>query len=375
MKILLISHSSLLKGPRQFRQIKIIKKNPHYTLDCVGSEPSGLEDNYYKLRSYSFYIDAIRVILLKFGFYKLYFWDRFKRKLYRKIKNNKYDLIILHEIRIAPLAFAISKGTPVILDAHEYSPKNFDDNLLWRFFIKKYYTKLCEKYINNFDKIITVSPGIVDEYKRVFDIDPILITNATEYVENIRPTAIDSKRIKILHHGIASSSRKLELIIEMMEFLDERYELNLMLVSSTYRDFYLKKLVKLAKGKNVKFLLPVNKTELISFSNKFDIGIHFVPPTNFNLKYGLGNKFFEYIQSRLVVAIGPDIEMSKYVKKYDLGIISPTWSPEDLAQSIKNTNLEELVFYKNQCQKYAKELSSINNEKEIEKIINKYFKI
>ena len=374
MKILLISHSSLLKGPRQLRQIKIIKKNPDNQLDCIGSESSGLEDNYFNLSSYPFYIEVIRVFLLKFGFYKLYFWDRFKRNLYRKIKNNKYDLIILHEIRNAPLAFAISNGTPIILDAHEYSPSNFDDSFLWRFFIKKYYTRLCEKYIIEFDKILTVSSGIANEYKKVFNTDTILITNATEYVENLRPSSIDSNKIKILHHGIASSSRKLELIIEMMGYLDERYELNLMLVSSTYRGFYLRKLKKLAKGKNIKFLLPVNKSEIVSFSNKFDIGIHFIPPTNFNLKYGLGNKFFEYIQSRLVVAIGPDIEMSKYVNKYDLGIISPSWSPEDMAQTIKNTNYKKLVYYKNQSQKYAKELSSINNEKEIEKIINKYSK-
>lgn len=372
MKILLISYSSLLKGPRQLRQIKIIKKNPDNHLDCIGSESTGLEDNFYNLKSYSFYIDAIRLILLKFGFYNLYFWDRYKRKLYNEVKNNRYDLIILHEIRMAPFAFAISKGSPVILDAHEYSPKNFDDSILWRFFIKKYYTKLCYKYLKEVDEILTVSSGIVDEYKKVFNVDPILITNASEFVENLRPSPIDPNKIKIIHHGIASSSRKLELLIKMMGYLDERYELNLMLVSSTYREFYIKKLKKLAKGKNVKFLLPVKKSEIVNFSNGFDIGIHFIPPTNFNLKYGLGNKFFEFIQSRLVIAIGPDIEMSKYVKNYDLGIIAPTWSPKDLAKSIENTSYEKLLYYKNQCHNYAKELSSIDNENKIEKIINRY---
>ena len=290
------------------------------------------------------------------------------------MKNKKYDLIILHEIRMAPLAFAISKNTPIILDAHEYSPRNFDDSILWKFFIKKYYTRLCDKYIKQVDKIITVSSGIVEEYKKIFNVNPILITNATEFVENLRPSLIDPDKIKIIHHGIASSSRKLELLIEMMRYLDERYELNFMLVSSTYREFYINRLKRLAKGKNIKFLLPVDKSELVNFSNEFDIGIHFIPPTNFNLKYGLGNKFFEYVQSRLVIAIGPDIEMSKYVKKHDLGIISPTWSPKDLAKSIEDTNYEQLVYYKNQCQNFAKELSSMENEIKIESIINNFSK-
>ena len=67
--------------------------------------------------------------------------------------------------------------------------------------------------------------------------------------------------------------------------------------------------------------------------------------------------------------------MSKYVKKYDLGIIAPTWSPRDLAKSIEDTNYDKLVHYKSQCHNFAKELSSIDNENTLKELINKYSKL
>ena len=145
-----------------------------------------------------------------------------------------------------------------------------------------------------------------------------------------------------------------------------------MLVSSTFSKPYLNKLKKKAKNFNVVFLDPLPRQELITFCNQFDIGIHFVPPSNFNLKYGLGNKFFEYIQSRLAVAIGPDIEMSKYVKKYKLGMIAKEWSAKSMAKSISSTNIDKLSFFKNQSHKFAKKLSSLENDILFKDIIDSY---
>ena len=64
------------------------------------------------------------------------------------------------------------------------------------------------------------------------------------------------------------------------------------------------------------------------------------------------------IQSRLVLAIGPDIEMSKYVKKYELGMVVEDWSAFSLAEKIKSTDLSKLTYYKQQANKYAKDLFS-----------------
>ena len=54
------------------------------------------------------------------------------------------------------------------------------------------------------------------------------------------------------------------------------------------------------------------------------------------------------IQSRLALAIGPDIEMSKYINKYKLGMISEDWSAYSLAKKIKSCNISEIMYYKKQ---------------------------
>jgi len=183
MKVLILSYTNLKNDPRPYRQIKSLYQNVE--VHTIGTSKSGLEKTFTKLIKNNFIIDAFRILLLKLRLYDNYYWDNHKKKILSGKNNSRYNLLIAHEIRLVPLALKLAKGSPVILDAHEYSPKNFDDSLIWRFFIKKYYTYLCDKYLPMVDKIITVSPGIVNAYKKNYSIKPILITNACEYAEKI----------------------------------------------------------------------------------------------------------------------------------------------------------------------------------------------
>lgn len=371
MKILIIAYPSLKKDPRPYRQIKNLYKE--HEIHSVGNSESGLEFSFHNLRKHKFYVEIFRIFLLKFRLYDFYYWDKYKKRILNLHMNLKFDLVIAHEIRLVPLALKIANNSPVILDAHEYSPKNFDDNWLWRFFIKKYYTKLCIDYLPKVDKVLTVSPGIVKAYKKNFKTNTVLIRNTSQYEEKLLPKNVNPNLIKIIHHGNVSSSRKLELLIEMMKYLDNsKYQLNLMLVSSISTDLYFKKLKNAAKNLNIVFLKPVKRDEIIPFCNQFDIGIIFLPPSNFNLKYCLANKFFEMIQSRLALAIGPDIEMSKYVKKYKIGMISKDWTANSIAKVIESTKSSKLMYYKNQTNKYADELSSNSDNLKFKNLIKTY---
>ena len=55
--------------------------------------------------------------------------------------------------------------------------------------------------------------------------------------------------------------------------------------------------------------------ELPRMANDYDVGLYLLPPTNFNQRYALPNKFFEFIQGRLAIAIGPSPEMAKLVER------------------------------------------------------------
>lgn len=366
-KILIISYTDMSRDPRPLRQIRALKET--FSVYTLGLAPSGEEHHFKQLRKVKFQKDILRIPLLKFGLYETYYWDKYKKQAIADYKEDEFDLIIAHEIRLLPLALKIAKGAEVLLDAHEYSPRNFDDSFLWRLFIKKYYTYLCHKYISQINTLFSVSQGIVDEYKKNFGVESILITNACDYEElEVQPIG---DKIKIVHHGVAGSSRKLELMIEIMKSTDDRFELYLMLVSTRYTKSYINKLKKLSNGmNNIFFIDPVSKEELIPYCNKFDIGIVFLPPTNFNLENCLPNKFFEMIQSRLAIAIGPDKEMSKYINLHNFGIMSETWKPSSMANALNNLSNIEIEELKNKTHHLASELSCENETIKFLEVIN-----
>ena len=369
-KILIISHAKLDSHPRPFKQIKYLKDI--YEVHTIGLTPPPFDNvHFFQFKRMSLFKTILRLPLLKLHLYEKYYWDNIKKELLKNFSNIRYDLIIAHDIRNFPLALRIAKGAKIILDAHEYSPKNFDDNFIWKFFIKKYYIYLCKKYIKKCDAMFTVSDGIAKEYYHNFGIRSDIFTNAAEYVE-LKPSIVSSETIKLIHHGSASPSRKIELMIEMMDYLDKRFSLYLMLVKSRTNKHYYYKLKKMAEGKkNVRIISAVPYSKIADYTNKYDIGIFLLPPTNFNLKYALPNKFFEFIQARLAIAIGPSIEMEKVVNKYDLGVIAEDFTPQSMAKVLNNLNINQIRYYKNQSNKYAKLLSYESNKEKIKEIISK----
>lgn len=368
-KILIIAYPPVDKDPRPKRQISWLKNE--FIIHSLSTKSNGNEDKFIEIKKPSFKEELIRLPLLLFRQYNLFYWDKHKKKLIKNTEFDKYDLIIVHEIRLVPLAIKISKGAKIILDAHEFSPENFADNLLWKKTYGKYYDWLCRQYLHLCTDIITVSKGIANLYKKNFNILPKVILNTPEYLE-INPKAVNPSHIKILHHGNCSASRKIEVMIEAAKEFNDNFHLYLMLVVSKSSQRYYDKLQLKAKGiKNIHFLPPVPSANLVSFSNQFDIGIAFFPPVNLNLKYALPNKFFEYIQSRLCIICGPDKEMSDYLTKYQLGKVTSDFSSASLIKTVNNLTSEVIMNYKTNSHLNANFLSS-NNEKQIFKeLVNK----
>ncbi len=355
-KILILTHLPLDKAPRPIRQIKWYKDK--YEVHSVGTVPSGLESKFYLFRKHNKFYRIIRLIFLLFHMYEKFFWDKYKKILVESIKDN-YDIIVAHDEDTLPIAFAIRRKAKIILDSHEYLPEE-ENYLIWRLLFKGYFKNLCDRYLNAVDQMITVCESISNEYEVNFGVKSIVITNAREY-EELKPNPCKDV-IRIVHHGIASHSRKLELMIEMMEHLDQNYFLDLYLDAKDFDNMYLNKIKELAKpNKRIIFNNHVPYSDIVKTLNKYDIGIFLLPPTNFSLKYALPNKFFEFIQARLALAIGPSYEMAKYVKKYDLGIISGDFDPLNMATSIMS-NVNKIDYYKSNSDKVARILSAESNK-------------
>ena len=292
------------------------------------------------------------------------------RQLRDLLAAENFDLVITHDCTLLPLAFAVkgNKAAKVMLDAREYYPRNFDDQFLWRMFVKPVNKYLCERYLPLCDKVITVGEGLAREYNKVYHIAPEVVMSLPQPYD-LRPSPVRPDTIRLIHHGNAAKSRKLELMIEMMDFLDERFSLDLMLMG---RGKYLDTLHSMAgRRRNVRIIPPVPMGDIVPTINQYDIGVYLLPPTNFNTEYMLPNKFFEFIQARLALAISPSTEMKILLEKYDCGVVASDFTPRSLARLLNGLSAENIASFKERSHKAALELNAEVNRERVLQMVRK----
>ena len=369
-KILILSYSHLESDPRINRQIEALKND--YIIETCGYSSASNQIPFYLIYMappFSLIRKLKRLIWFLLGYFDLYYWDDGKKIVLNKLKENNYDIIIANDINTLPLAIAIADDkSKIYFDAHEYHPKEFENSFIWRLFQKKYIMFLCRKYISKSHAFTTVSEAIAKEYYATFGIEPEVINNATYFV-NLSPSKNDYNTIKLIHHGAAISGRKLENMIDMMQHVQERFTLYLMLTGQKTK--YYQKLVKRAnKNKNIYFINPVPFNEIVLEINKYDIGVYLLPPTSFNNYYALPNKIFEFIQARLCLILSPNPEMANIVKQYNLGVVCDNFEPLNMASVINNLTSLQIQEYKNNANKAASILNAEESMKQIQKIIS-----
>jgi len=381
---LIISYSPLHRDPRILRQIQALKND--YKIITIGDTPVSNNSiiHYHTKISCKNIIQKYLVKIKKILYLILNFYRFFPAILEVKL-NLKYilsnnintpDIIIANDWDGLYLSSELKKNkswnAKIYFDAHEYFPKHFNADIKWRLLLKPIIIQALRLCKNNFSIMSTVCSGIAKEYEKFFDlpVDSIrIITNAAEYNPALKPNNIKDGKIRLIHHGGAQKERKLELMIDMMKYLDpNKYELNFM-ITKTDPDYY-NYLIKLAKKyKNINFIEPVSFSEITSKINNFDIGVYILKPESFNQKYALPNKLFEFIQARLAIAVGPSIEMVKIIERYNLGVHSKDFSSKSLANTISQLTPEQIMEYKYNSDKYAKELSAEENMNKIREII------
>lgn len=359
-KIAIISLSDLSRDPRVYRQISIL--HPFYEIITAGTKPSKFDDiPFFKLihNGNQIYQRAIIMKISKdyYSFYRSYA-NYLELGCY--LHQEKPDIIIANDIDMLPVALHNRGKSKVLFDAHEYSPLENNESFLFRMLFKPYRTWLVRKYVTMADSMMTVSDGISEKYYCETGKSPIVVTNSPDF-QNIKPS-ITKNIIRLVHHGAAIPERNLESNIRVMAYLPaKKYELHLYLVPTDFK--YLKKLKTFAsKFPNVFFHEPVAMIDIAKTINQYDIGVFIVPPVNFNLKYTLPNKFFEFIQARLALATGPSPEMAKIIKANNIGIVSCNYNPRNMAERILELTPEKIQEFKSNSDKVAYDYSAEKNK-------------
>jgi hypothetical protein len=253
----------------------------------------------------------------------------------------------------------------VIIDLHEYLPKEYV-TYKWRLLFQRAAHNLCAEYLPRAAAILTVSESISDEYRKVFGVKAVVNYNAP-FFEDLSPKAVDEARIHLVHHGIAHPERHMEHFFPLLDRLDDRFRLHLYLVG---QGAYYESLKKRAQA-HAKIIWhdPVPMPQIAKTINQYDIGISLLSAGNFNNNASLGNKFFEFIQARLMVAIWPVAEMSRLIRAYGVGLSAAEPSVRHLAEALNALTAGDIEKFKRNSHAAAAVLTGEASAETILKVV------
>jgi len=367
-RILILAFSDLRHDARIARQVNFLQQAYALTVVCFDAPDlpgvTLLRIHKPRLTWWRKGIAGVALLLRwhALGHRLLYHYSNVRENL----RQQQFHLVIANDVESLPLAFDFAPAK-VMFDAHEYAPRHFEDKRVWRIFFQRMNLFLCRTYIPRVASMTTVGAGLAREYEKNFGVKPIIITNAARLAQLV-PSATDENRIRLVHHGGANPSRKLELMIDMMELLDDRFTIDLMLITPQianahtrhYLDFLY---ARAAKNPRIKILPPLPSAQLVPFLNQYDIGVFLLPPINFNYANTLPNKLFDFIQARLAVAIGPTPEMADLVTRYQLGIVSTDFTPQSLATALQRLSRQQIDMFKQRAHEAAREVNAEKNQR------------
>lgn len=363
-RVLVISMTDLGRDPRVDRQIGFLRRE--YDVVAAGlGPPSDPAVPFIDLRCPSRarpketarQLRALASLVAR-RYQAVYWRHPQNRWAYERLDHHGADLVIANDLSALPMACRIAGTVPVLFDAHELATEEHAERVWWRLIIAPYNHALLAAYLPGVRGMMTVAPGIAEWYARSYGVKPVVVTNAPP-AEDLKPTPI-GEPMRLVHHGIAEPQRQLELMIEAVGLLGARFELSLMLVSRDRRYFAgLKRTVE--RYSNVRIVDPCSLGEITRVCNGYDIGIYLLPPANENLRHALPNKLFEFIQARLAIAVGPSPEMAGIVREYGCGVVAEDFTPEALADALRNITREQVADFKRQSERASHVLNAEQN--------------
>jgi glycosyltransferase involved in cell wall biosynthesis len=227
-KILVFGYHDITRDPRTYRQAKWLKED--YDVQVISQIfDESLGVRFIEYPSAPYLQRKLRLSWLAARRFERYTWHEGHRALAERLARDQFDLIIVHHLNLLPIACQVAGGARVILDAHEFYTEIYDDSRVWRLLMKPYFQWLARTYLPKVDLVIGVNASMEKFYRDRYGVPSSYVTNAAEY-HDLHPGPVDPHRIRLVHHGLASRSRRLEAMIDVMRHVDERFTLTILLL-------------------------------------------------------------------------------------------------------------------------------------------------
>lgn len=368
-RMLVLLFTDIRREPRANRQLRRFAGDYDVTVVGYGSSPVehvehiALPDvvpQQVLVRKILYVLQRLLFTLRLYG--PAYWCIALHRWTWSRLSQRHWDIVIAHDVNTVILANRLKPRHGVIVDLHEYAPRQYEHSSDWVKLVAPYYRWICRKHVARAAAVVTVSQGIQEEYRQ-FGFTPILVTNATPFAD-LQPTPTQDA-IALVHSGIAAPARRLDIMIDAVKKTKRPVTLDLYLV--TMEDAaHLEDLKSRADGDpRIRFHDPVEYSDLINTLNQYDIGLSLIAATTFNHTWSLPNKFFDYVQARLGIIIGPSPEMMSVVEQYGLGAVTDDFEAESLTRALDALERDVVERWKRNAHNGARALSG---EVQVEKL-------
>lgn len=312
---------------------------------------------------------------------KIFFYAEYNLRLFFLLLFHRCDILVANDLDTLIANYCASKIKRCLLlyDSHEYFTEV--PELVVRRKVKCIWEKIEQKIFPKLPLAVTVCDSIAEIYHQKYNIPVYSIRNVPLKKENIEKkditTIFQDFNHLLIYQGALNIGRGIETLIETMCYLDNR--IVLLIIGKGDIEFDLHKRVKeLNLTERVKFLGKLSIDELHAYTLNADLGFSLEEDRCLNYRFALPNKIFDYIHALVPIVCSDLPEMSKIVKKYNVGIClsESQRNPEILAQIINEllTDKQRIKDWKTSCKIAAKELNwEIEKEKlklVLQKLIN-----
>ncbi len=344
-RILIASFTDLSRDPRAIKQVRAAVElgevttcsfgpAPHPDVEHISLDPAGA----YRTGRLMQFVDTQARERDVFAW--TYARIPYVRQARTALRGRRFDAAIADNADAARLVRRVVPRAALHVDLHEYFPGVvFDDGSVEARRQQRYLYWLHRTGVVGAGSTSVVAPLIAGLYQRR-GIDPDVVTNAAPSQDMpVRPTGTP---VRYVHSGNSQTGRGLRRMMRAIARADADVTLDLYLVPND--PVFHAELLELADalGDRIRIHDPVPQSDLVRTLNQHDVGIFVLPPTTRNSELALPNKFFDFVQARLGVLVGPSPEMARLVEAHELGRVTEGFGEDDIVRAVESFDAEQV---------------------------------
>lgn len=267
------------------------------------------------------------------------FYAWFNFRLFWFLLFHRSSILVANDLDTLLPNYLVSKikRKKLIYDSHEYFTEV--PELISRQKVKAVWERIERFVFPKLQFVSTVNDSIAQKYKEKYGLTLKVVRNVSPLwkpavVKTKEELGIpEGKPVLIMQGAGLNVDRGVEEAIRMMPFLKHAV---LIIVGDGDIIPAMKELVAAEKWND--FVLFFGKRpyqELLQFTKQADLGLSFDQPTNPNYLFSLPNKVFDYIHTSTPILCSNVVEVSKLVRKYQVGEVINNFEPQALAQQVQ----------------------------------------